>query len=232
MSQRAGVLPPGCDYTATATPDDYVCDGCRATGVKLWRLPHDAGKHLCASCSMQDQQCVGGVGPDGKMGGGDKIGDMMPAVPTPNNDTFWGYSSVPDEAVAWWKRLPLIKATRPRFPLQPLVLDGNGTVRFKQNAIVRYLIDHSNIDLNRIALVAAEHGFSQQDEEQFAQLIGYSLGGFHELSYVSDDTAKEASLAAKAAFGSDVGGCRDEGCELHSGVPRESTMMKGDGNDQ
>ena len=30
--------------------------------------------------------------------------------------------------------------------------------------------------------------FSQEDSEQFAQLIGYSVSGFSELSYVSNDT--------------------------------------------
>jgi hypothetical protein len=36
--------------------------------------------------------------------------------------------------------------------------------------------------------------FSNGDREQFAQLIGYSVGGFGDLSYVSD----EAYLVARA----------------------------------
>lgn len=30
--------------------------------------------------------------------------------------------------------------------------------------------------------------FSQEDREQFAQLIGYSLSGYGDLSYVSDES--------------------------------------------
>lgn len=109
-----------------------------------------------------------------------------------------------------------------RHPIQPLVIDAHGVVRFKENRIVRYLLDNGGIDLNKIALVADEQGFTQDDEEQFAQLIGYSLRGFHELSYVSDQTAREATDAAKAQYGSWVSGCRDSTCPVHSGVPREA----------
>jgi hypothetical protein len=34
--------------------------------------------------------------------------------------------------------------------------------------------------------------FSNEDRQQFAQLIGYSLGGYSELSYVDDDAYKAA----------------------------------------
>ena len=69
-----------------------------------------------------------------------------------------------------------------KHPTQPLYKDKHGTVRFKQNAIVNYLLDNGGIDLNDLAVI----DFSQEDQEQFAQLIGYSLCGFSELSYVSD----------------------------------------------
>ncbi|MCB0247953.1 MAG: hypothetical protein KDI07_05195 [Anaerolineae bacterium] len=74
-------------------------------------------------------------------------------------------------------------------PLQPVYKDEHGTLRFKENAIVRYLLDNGGIDMNRLAVL----NFNQADREQFASLIGYSLGGFDELSYVSD----EASMTAK-----------------------------------
>jgi len=67
-------------------------------------------------------------------------------------------------------------------PNQPLSLDGHGILRFKENKIVNYILENGGIDLNQIACVP----FSQEDREQFAQLIGYSLGGFGELPYVSD----------------------------------------------
>lgn len=103
-----------------------------------------------------------------------------------------------------------------RNPLQPLYRDANGVTRFKANKIVRYLLDNGVIDLNHLAALE----FSQDDQEQFAQLIGYSLVGFHELSYVSDATAMEASKAASDAGLPDQG-CRSSGCGVHCGVKRD-----------
>jgi len=71
-----------------------------------------------------------------------------------------------------------------KHPIQPLVTDEHGTLRFKGNAIVRHLLDHGGIDLNQLACL----DFSDEDRMQFAQLIGYSLSGFGELSYVDDET--------------------------------------------
>lgn len=67
-------------------------------------------------------------------------------------------------------------------PVQPLEQDKNGRLRFKENAIVRYLLDNGGIDMNQLAML----DFSNDDRVQFAQLIGYSLGGYGDLSYVSD----------------------------------------------
>lgn len=69
-----------------------------------------------------------------------------------------------------------------KHPMQPVYLDDRGTARFKQNAIVRFLLDAGPFDMNKIAVLP---GISQEDREQFAQLIGYSISGFGELSYVS-----------------------------------------------
>ena len=68
-------------------------------------------------------------------------------------------------------------------PIQPLYKDECGVVRFKANAIVRFLLDAGPIDLNKLAVME----FSADDRMQFAQLIGYSLSGFGELGYVLDD---------------------------------------------
>jgi len=68
-------------------------------------------------------------------------------------------------------------------PIQPVALDKHGTLRFKENAIVNYILDNGGIDLNHIAM----QGFSEEDHQQFAQLIGYSVSGFGDLSYASDE---------------------------------------------
>jgi len=73
-------------------------------------------------------------------------------------------------------------------PIQPIVVDNHGTLRFKANAIVQHLLDHGGIDLNDIASL----GFSREDHEQFAQLIGYSLSGASDLSYMSDEVIAAA----------------------------------------
>lgn len=64
----------------------------------------------------------------------------------------------------------------PDHPRQPEVM-VNGVLRFKQNAIVRFLLDEGPFDLNRIALM----DFSADDRRQFAQLIGYSVSGYYDL---------------------------------------------------
>lgn len=106
----------------------------------------------------------------------------------------------------------------PKNPMQPFVRDGK-TVRFKANRIVAYLLDSGRsgrkVNLNDLAMMP----FSQDDRTQFAQLIGYSLIGFHELSYVSDIAAKNATQAARIQFrDSSIDGCRDRGCVIHCGV--------------
>lgn len=76
-----------------------------------------------------------------------------------------------------------------KHPIQPLEKDKHGTTRFKANAIVRLLLDDGKYDMNRLAMLP----FSDEDREQFAQLIGYSLSGFGDLSYVSDETYEKAA---------------------------------------
>ena len=75
-----------------------------------------------------------------------------------------------------------------KHPIQSIELDKNGDARFKENKIVRYLLDNGRIDLNKLACI----DFSQEDREQFAQLIGYSLFRYGELSYVRNETYESA----------------------------------------
>ena len=79
-------------------------------------------------------------------------------------------------------------------PIQPLAKDERGVRRFKDNAIVRHLLDtHPACDMNKLACME----FSDDDRQQFAQLIGYSLNGYSELqSYVSDEAYSAAAHMA------------------------------------
>lgn len=173
-------------------------------------------------------------------------------------------------------------------PMQPIVKDDRGTVRFKANAIVRFIVDSlgdllrshdkrgARLDVDQLtwdtgdreqfaqlsgekpgrqnaivryvvdnpASVVATHPmhagrldlnkivtlpFPQEDREQFAQLMGYSICGYHELSYVSDESAADASLAAREVLPT-AGGCRDQGC-FHGGplFDEDGDRIDGDG---
>jgi hypothetical protein len=80
----------------------------------------------------------------------------------------------------------------PTVPMQPIVVVG-GVTRFKANAIVSHLLQtHPTCDMNKLASM----DFTDEDRMQFAQLIGYSVGGYAELSYVSDESYEAAEKAA------------------------------------
>lgn len=107
----------------------YVCSHCGADGVKLWREYSAFLNHqslYCVVCACKDQtrddykpnplqfnsegqhQCVFGRsdGSECDCGWVDPIGFLVPAVPTEEGDTFWGYTSVPEPLVQWWRQLP------------------------------------------------------------------------------------------------------------------------------
>jgi len=73
-------------------------------------------------------------------------------------------------------------------PIQPIYKDKDGRPRFVSNKIVEHLLmlcqTNGLCDLYKLSTM----DFSNEDREQFAQLIGYSLNGFSELGFVSDET--------------------------------------------
>ena len=101
-------------YSSTETPPSYKCGVCEATGCKLWREYNVLLEYqtlYCASCAGRLQkEDVSQINDDGErrthLGLTDQIGVLMPAVPTEENDTFWGYMSVPQAGCEWWRRLP------------------------------------------------------------------------------------------------------------------------------
>lgn len=76
-----------------------------------------------------------------------------------------------------------------RYPNQPIVSAAHGVLRFQPNAIVRHLLDTSAFDLNDLAQLP----FSDADRAQFAQLIGYSVAGWGDLPYVSNEAYARAT---------------------------------------
>lgn len=79
-----------------------------------------------------------------------------------------------------------------KHPMQPIEVDKQGVVRFKANAIIRWLCDSGKLDLNEIAIMP----FSNEDHMQIAQLLGYSISGFGDLSYADKRTVAAADLLA------------------------------------
>ena len=80
-------------------------------------------------------------------------------------------------------------------PMQPLHL-VHDVIRFKKNELVSHLLDHgtaTGCGMNELAQVDA----SDEDRQQFAQLIGYSVAGYAELGYVSDESYDRAEREAE-----------------------------------
>lgn len=84
--------------------------------------------------------------------------------------------------------------------MQPVVVGKDKVIRFKENAIVRWMLEMGRLgqrfDLNVIGATP----FPQEDREQLAQLIGYSVSGYGDLSYVtalSTNTDAEAEKLVK-----------------------------------
>lgn len=73
-------------------------------------------------------------------------------------------------------------------PIQAIFNDA-GVIRFRRNAIVRYLLDFGPFDMNHLM----DLPFDQYDREQFAQLLGYSVSGFGDLPYASSDVVAKAN---------------------------------------
>jgi hypothetical protein len=85
-------------------------------------------------------------------------------------------------------------------PIQPIVVDQDGVPRFQGNAIVQYLLAFARnhgCGLNELAEIP---GFRPDDWQQLAQLLGYSLDGYGELSYVTADAYEQARLMATAGL--------------------------------
>lgn len=68
-----------------------------------------------------------------------------------------------------------------KHPIQPIEL-VDGVIRFKANKIINWLFESGKLDLNEIAVM----DFPKEDRQQLAQLLGYSICGYADLSYVNN----------------------------------------------
>ena len=81
-----------------------------------------------------------------------------------------------------------------QLPIQPVFRDAHGVERFVANSLVRFLLDAGPYDMYQLAFIQA----TDAERAQFAQLIGYSVSGFFELSYVSDELCDVVQRKADA----------------------------------
>jgi hypothetical protein len=77
--------------------------------------------------------------------------------------------------------------------MQPIGIASDGFVRFRANAVIRWLQDNGHINLNRIHVEA----FPAEDVEQFYQLLGYSVSGYGDLSFVRKKTVEATDAEAE-----------------------------------
>lgn len=108
-------------------PGWYSCAKCGAHGVKLWRQYQTLACYvrlLCAECAKKDQKkrfAVDEAGEHVDRYGhkSDQIGWLIPAVPTDDMDTYWGYTTVPEVGCVWWDMLPVVEMCEEESSIKP-----------------------------------------------------------------------------------------------------------------
>lgn len=104
----AGTILPG--YTITTLKPPYVCVACGASGVRLYRRYQccaDAADLKCRPCAEDEQhKQLESLRAMGLGRSPYEIGWRVLAVPT-DDGSFWGYTSIPADRLAWWKALQL-----------------------------------------------------------------------------------------------------------------------------
>lgn len=84
-----------------------------------------------------------------------------------------------------------------RHPRQPVVMADDGIVRFRENAIVRHLLNTSRTDLHQLSVAVAHGEYSEDDYAQLLQLIGYSVSGYGSLSVATPEEVAAADAEAE-----------------------------------
>jgi hypothetical protein len=79
-------------------------------------------------------------------------------------------------------------------PIQPLITDDRGVLRFKENTLVDKLLDIAQKHGYGLNQIVADPEVKQEDLAQLYQLIGYSLSGYGELNQVTDQDFNAASV--------------------------------------
>lgn len=90
-------------------------------------------------------------------------------------------------------------------PMQPVVIAKDKIICFKENPIIQWMLDMGRegkrFDLNTIAIVSSGLGWKKEDHMQIAQMLGYSVSGYGDLSYASKKSIQEADALADKLIG-------------------------------
>jgi hypothetical protein len=81
---------------------------------------------------------------------------------------------------------------------RPIVDDGTGTLRFEENRLVRRLLDEASkrgFGLNELAAGSYDNEDFREEWQELSQLLGYSISGYEDLSYVDDDALDRVDKA-------------------------------------
>lgn len=96
-----------------------------------------------------------------------------------------------------------MKTSELKHPRQPIGWVGN-VIRFKENKIVSWMLDMGRsgqrFDMNDIVLKYHLGEFQREDLIQLDQLIGYSVSGFGDLSYIPEDEVAECDGIAASLY--------------------------------
>lgn len=119
------------------TPDiKCVCEECGITDVKMWRESYvivERVKTYCYTCVEEI------TGKRINLSLCDQVGPYVPAVPTNDgSNSYWGYSSVPDDGCWWWKLLPVNDMTG-------IILDMEAEIESLQDVIADYEEDFEDL---------------------------------------------------------------------------------------
>ena len=84
-----------------------------------------------------------------------------------------------------------------KHPMQPLEQDKDGIIRFKENRLIRFLLDsHPNQNLNSLSIRDQQGECNKGDYTQLMQLIGYSVSGYGGLSTSPKKIVRKADKLA------------------------------------
>lgn len=119
MSTSSFFSPTNYEERPAFTPSNYKCTKCSTSDCKLWREYQtclSATSLLCAQCALVDQKKKGPVDDQGRRPSDpnglypdtyktDTIGWYVPCIPTEDGNGCWGYTTVPENAISWWRSL-------------------------------------------------------------------------------------------------------------------------------